>query len=311
MQAQVHLGSMATLSHGSKLVVDLALPKTVSHVHAAAAAVAAAAGLTLRNTPTTRCESDFVGYLSTTEASDAYAKHKIKQYTIQQKSWMSMFDPKVLLILLVRSSAIHFLPVLEQYAKDVEKLGETEDGVEEYDVFPPIPDLKPASRKTVLSIVRDLVVMTTRRVLERLSEIHLPRRWTWKLMKNIQDSAVRKYQRGVLGLALCTKMIQTSLVGHAITVLSEFTVAESIILGKLLSDRTKNKKAWEVARRDMFFTAFRCSFSLCGAGLGAGIGSAIKPGIGTFLGLNGGDIAASIFVLSMYRRWNEAQHKGQ
>eukprot|EP00963_Diacronema_lutheri_P003839 scaffold287_cov337-Pavlova_lutheri.AAC.202 len=302
---------MATLSHGGKLVVDLAVPKTVSHVHAAAAAAAAAAGLTLRYTPNTRCESDFVGYLSTNEASDAYAKQGKKQYVIQQKSWTSMFDPKILLILLMRSSAIHFLPVLEQYAKDVEKLGDADDGMGENDMFPPMPDLKPASKKTFLSIVRDLVVMTTRRVLERTSEVYLPRRWTWKLMKNVQDSAIRKYQRGVVGLALCTKMIQTSFVGHAITVLSEFTVAESIILGKLLSSKTKNRKALAIARRDMIFAAIRCTFSLCGAGLGAGIGSAIKPGIGTFLGLNGGDIAASIFILSMYKRWTDATHNGQ
>lgn len=301
---------MASLSRASRVVVDLAAPKTVQSVQTAAAAVAAAAGLTLHYKPTARCYSDYVDYTSTLGAVDKFPIQVKKEYKIQQKSWTSMLNPKTLFLLLLRSSAINFLPVLEQYAKDLEKLDELDDGTGEQEIFPPVPDLKPAARKTLLSILRDLIVMTTRRIIERTSELTLPRRWTWKLMKNVQDSAIRKYRRGIIGMSLCGKMIQTCFVGHSITVLSEFTVAESMILYKLLYIKPESRQAKESLRREMMFTALRCSFSLCGAGLGAGIGSAIKPGIGTFIGLNGGDILASIFVLSTVRKWLEQGRGG-
>ncbi|KMZ76259.1 hypothetical protein ZOSMA_104G00110 [Zostera marina] len=235
--------------------------------------------------------SGFYGNILHKESSD----HIPKIYPIQLKSLFSAFGLKSFAVISLRSFLMFYLPLLEP------RIDEDADSEEDLENAP--VDLVIPFKKSIKQIVRETSVITTRRVLERLSVHYVSQRMAWKLLKDIPKSAKRKALRGLPTSTFLYCVSRSTLRGHLLGVTAAWLVqigievyhcffAKSEEDGEML-DRSKSAKIFMKKFSGM---TVRCCASLAFASIGAGVGSLCYPSIGQWIGCAMGDFAGPVII---------------
>ncbi|KAF7836259.1 Protein sym-1 like [Senna tora] len=164
-------------------------------------------------------------------------------------------------------------------------------------------DLVVPFKKSVKQIARESTVITTRRILERISVHYVSQRMAWKLLKDVRQSAVRKAGRNMptLGYVFCVS--RTTFRGHILGVAASWVVQVGIELYRIFTstfnsvEANNRVKKGRIAGQKVVVATIRCGSSLIFASIGAGIGATlIRPSLGQWIGCAAGDIAGPVIV---------------
>ncbi|XP_054812240.1 uncharacterized protein LOC129313309 [Prosopis cineraria] len=229
---------------------------------------------------------------------DALQYSSTKQYNVQLKPLFSAFELRTLALTSLRSFLLYYLPLLEPRANMEDDDDFLEDNQEENHV-----DLVVPFKKSVIQIIRESTVVTTRRILERISVHHVSQRMAWKLLKDIPQSAVRKAGRKMPTLVYIYCVSRTTFRGHMLGVAASWIVQVGIDVYRFFTSGFKtleeddDEKQVGVLGQKVFVATVRCISSLIFASIGAGIGAAIiRPSRGQWIGCAAGDLAGPIIV---------------
>ncbi|XP_050220463.1 uncharacterized protein LOC126670695 [Mercurialis annua] len=229
-------------------------------------------------------------------------KYTTKEYYFELKPLLSAFEWKQLAMTSLRSFLLFYLPLLEPTSiteEDDEDF--LQDAPEERRL-----DLVVPFQKSVKQIVRETTVVTTRRILERLSVHYVSQRLAWKLLKDVPKSAVRKADRGLPAVVYMFRVGRTTFRGHILGVAASWLVQVGIEVYRFFSrlarsedEDNKVDQAEQVKALGKKVTSvtISCSSSLIFASIGAGLVSAtIRPSTGQWIGCAVGDLAGPIIV---------------
>lgn len=257
--------------------------------------------------PTAHCDSDSWDWRARARALEKNFWPKDKVYKVKLKPLLSAFYPKALLMAAVRALLLNYIAVLESYLQIEED--ELEDEGESCSPRP-VPDLIEPAKKSIWTAAREVTVVTTRRVLERVVVLHVAPRVAHKLTKDYYDSALRKAGRGVQGWELTSKVCATTYRCHELSILAQWIVQVSFDCykaGNILYDRrsdwswTEDKKG--IVRQQVTIVvasavngAVKGFAALVGAAIGAWLGSNVWVGTGTWIGFVLGDLAGPNLV---------------
>ncbi|KAJ7524575.1 hypothetical protein O6H91_17G012200 [Diphasiastrum complanatum] len=240
---------------------------------------------------------------------DPEAKYSEKTYLVEPKPLLSAFKPKALGATTVRALLVNYLPLLETYFQPEDDDSDDESDHPKKLPIDPIVPLK----QSATHIVREVAVVTTRRVLERLVIHYVTDRVAWKLLKDVPKSAERKAGRYISLWELCFGVCRTTFRAHALGVAANWLVQESLdvyrsleVLFRQKQGEGKDKKSTKgdletrvlrsLARKTAGNT-LKAGGSLIFASLGAGLGAVlIKPSTGTWIGCAVGDLAGTFLV---------------
>nr|KYP65452.1 hypothetical protein KK1_011687 [Cajanus cajan] len=201
----------------------------------------------------------------------------------------------------IRSFLLFYLPLLEPRAE----MEDDEDFLEENQEHH--VDLVVPFKKSVKQIIRETTVVTTRRILERISVHYVSQRMAWKLLKDIPRSATRKAGRNMPTLVYFYCVGRTTFRGHMLGVAASWLVQVGMDLYRFFSSGFKAQheedndldqtKHVGVLGQKVFIATIRCSSSLIFAAIGAGIGATlVRPSLGQWIGCAAGDLAGPIIV---------------
>eukprot|EP00201_Polytomella_parva_P014043 CAMPEP_0175054346 /NCGR_PEP_ID=MMETSP0052_2-20121109/9452_1 /TAXON_ID=51329 ORGANISM="Polytomella parva, Strain SAG 63-3" /NCGR_SAMPLE_ID=MMETSP0052_2 /ASSEMBLY_ACC=CAM_ASM_000194 /LENGTH=295 /DNA_ID=CAMNT_0016319027 /DNA_START=49 /DNA_END=936 /DNA_ORIENTATION=+ len=225
------------------------------------------------------------------------------------KTISSSFAPNYLLKTVVKNVGIQFLMKFNRYLLEVldherASLEASEKG-EEVPEAPTTPDFTPVLFTGLFQSAREVTVMTVRRVYERLAVTRLPRVHAEAILLEsrsyIRDILSLRHAKDPLLKRLATYQSAT-LHSVALFYAAECTVASSLyaIQTARRSDLTAGQKIALVSKGAALHL-LRCSVTLAMVSVGAALGSAIKPGVGTFVGHVGTDVITSI-TMSIFIR---------
>lgn len=224
--------------------------------------------------------------------------YSTKEYYIQLKPLLSAFHWKAFALVTLRSFLLHFLPLLEPRANMEEEEDDDflQDTPGERDV-----DLVVPLKKSIKQIIRETIVVTTRRILERLCVYYVSQRTAWKLLKDVSISATRKAGRDLPFTIYFFRVSKSTFRGHFLGVAASWLVQVAIDIYRFLSSifRTEEEsdtvnKAEQVQRlqKKVYSVTWKCGASLIFASIGAGVGATIfRPSIGQMIGCVAGDLA--------------------
>lgn len=229
-------------------------------------------------------------------------QYTTKEYNIELKPLFSAFQWRMLGMTTLRSFLMFYLPLLEPHAKleDEDDADFLDDAQEEKQV-----DLVSPFKKSIKQIFRETTVVTTRRVLERISVHYASQRIAWKLLKDVPKSAMRKAGRGLSTSLYFYRVSRTTLRGHALGVAASWLVQVGIEIYRYISAKVKSKEDDIVdetvkvvlLRKKIAGATLRCSSSLVFASIGAGIGATLfRPSTGQWIGCAVGDLAGPVIV---------------
>ncbi|CAN8301811.1 unnamed protein product [Cochlearia groenlandica] len=251
-------------------------------------------------------------YLATIRkmSADAFQRQPLtyipsfKEYNIQPKPIFSAFELRALTMTTLRSLMMCYLPLLEP-----KKPSEDDDDFLDNDAEKPRPDLIVPLKLSAKQIARETSVMTTRRLLERLSISYVSQRMAWKLLKDVPKSALRKSGRGWPTHVYIFKVSQTTFRGHLLGVAASWTVQVVIEIYRCVNRYVKVAEGKEedeqiviseqakVLGNKVVGITVRCGASLVFAAIGAGICSCLmRPSFGQWIGLSLGDMAGPMVV---------------
>lgn len=227
-----------------------------------------------------------------------------KKYDIELKPLFSAFRPRAIGATTIRAVLVNYLPLLEAYLQP-----EDDEFEEDLDrpARPPMDPVVPLKR-SVTHILREVSVITTRRILERVAVHHVSDRMAWKLLKDIPKSAIRKAGRDLSPAEMFTAVCKTTFRAHALGVLANWMVQLVIDFYRSIrvsvTVRSKEGKpvgldAEELKRlaRRTAGNTLKGSASLVLASVGAGLGTVlIRPSTGTWIGCAAGDFAGPFLV---------------
>ncbi|KAL2609986.1 hypothetical protein R1flu_028559 [Riccia fluitans] len=231
-----------------------------------------------------------------------------KTYNVELKPLFSAFRPRALAATTVRCCLVNFLPLLEAYIQpDDDDMEEDVDRPASMPVDPVVP-----MKRSVTHIVREVSIITTRRILERAAVHYSSPRMAWKLLKDIPKSAARKAGRDVTRFQLFVGVCKTTFRAHALGVMANWVVQLVMDIYRYLRTPVPSKKGdgrKQVAQDSKDFNklvrktvgnTFKVGASLVLGSVGAGLGTVmIKPSIGTWIGLAAGDLAGP-YLVSMW-----------
>ncbi|KAL1544013.1 hypothetical protein AAHA92_20916 [Salvia divinorum] len=166
-------------------------------------------------------------------------RHSFKQYDIQLKPLFSAFHWKSLGLTSLRSFMLFYLPLLEPRPPT------EDDNDEDFLVENPIEhhvDLVEPFKKSVIQIIRETSVVTSRRILERLAVHYASQRVAWKLLKDVPKSAVRKALRKLPTCTFCFCVSRTTFRGHLLGVVASWAVQVGLDMYGFICSITKSKK---------------------------------------------------------------------
>ncbi|QCD77856.1 uncharacterized protein LOC114188519 [Vigna unguiculata] len=220
-----------------------------------------------------------------------------KQYKIELKPLYSALEWKSFSIITLRSFLMFYLPLMEPHAKmeqdDAEflqnKLGN--DG-----------KLSVPFKNSLLQIIREVTVVTTRRILERVSVYYVSRRMAWKLLKDVPQSAARKAGRKMPTLVYIYSVSKSTFRGYMLGVSASWLVQVGVGVFQFFKSKAKNENLSNdvrirVLRQKVFLATVRCNASLIFASIGGGIGaSLIRPSLGQWVGCAIGDLVGPVIV---------------
>lgn len=232
-------------------------------------------------------------------------KYTTKHYDIELKPIFSAFGIKQFAVTALRSFLLFYLPLLEPRAVMDE---DEDDFLQEIEEDAPV-DLVVPFKKSVKQIIRETTVVTTRRVLERITVHYASQRMAWKLLKDVPKSAMRKAARGMPTIVYLFNVGRTTFRGHLLAVAASWIIQVGIEVYRFFSRLIKAKeeddnvdKAAEVhlLGKKVSAVTVRCCSSLVFASVGAGIGATLfRPSIGQWIGCAAGDFAGPI-ILSIF-----------
>ncbi|XP_059432407.1 uncharacterized protein LOC132165747 [Corylus avellana] len=227
-------------------------------------------------------------------------KYRTKEYYIELKPLFSAFELRAFAMTSLRSFLMNYLPLLEPRSNVEEDDDEfLQDTQEERHV-----DLVVPLKKSVMQIIREITVVTTRRVLERMAVHYVSQRMAWKLLKDVPKSAVRKAVRGMPTSVYFFSVCRTTFRGHFLGVAATWLVQVGIKIYRYFSsiikeDRDDVDKAERVKllAKKVSCATVRCGSSLVFASIGAGLGATFfRPSAGQWIGCAVGDFAGPIII---------------
>ncbi|KAK7305488.1 hypothetical protein VNO77_43394 [Canavalia gladiata] len=221
------------------------------------------------------------------------------KHNIELKPIFSAFELKSFAMITLRSFLMFYLPLLEPHAK----MEQVHDDFLQHKRNDPRGNLTDPFKKSMLQIVREVTVVTTRRILERIAVHHVPRRTAWKLIKDVPQSAVRKAGRKMpISIYFCS-VSKATFRGYLLGVSASWLVQVGIGLFQCFNSKLKNgndnvekAKRKRLIRQMIVMATVRCNASLIFASIGAGIGALIRPSVGQCVGCAVGDLVGPVIV---------------
>ncbi|KAK1943414.1 hypothetical protein P3T76_004810 [Phytophthora citrophthora] len=303
-------------------------PVQVSGIRAVAAPLSAL----LQRRPSPPERLDAVNTAKLPKMSVVAAKQPQKTYTlVDKKPFFKHFYPKDVAILAVRSVAMQGLMVFNAYVAslDLELSDEEESSEDEFEdvdaaaekeefVAPSMEEFTITSAK---SFGKSLSITTYVRSLEEVALRVCRPQIVSKLIKDISKSAMRKYARTSSRMTAAALMIKTGMRANMLSHLAIFLVEESqqlvVILYRRFVSRKSGKKSNKNLRsieegiqgsgsdnedEDTLSTfasstgrnATRSALAVITGGVGAAMGTVVRPGIGTMIGGTLGDTIAYV-----------------
>ena len=158
---------------------------------------------------------------------------RYKGHAVRQQPVHSFLRPRTLVASALRNFFLHFAPLLDQWGKAIEEAEREHRGEGEVE-WPPFPSTRAARAKFCAGFCREGAVHTVRRVLEHGVAARASARTTWKLLKDVPRSAVRKARRaeGALwtartGGAQVARVTRTAVRGNSLVTLADFIVRQA------------------------------------------------------------------------------------
>ncbi|KAI9918115.1 hypothetical protein PsorP6_013188 [Peronosclerospora sorghi] len=252
-----------------------------------------------------------------------------KTYALEDKKpFFKHFYPKDVAMLAVRSAAIQGMMVFNAYVASLD-LEATDDDDESSDeegraaiVDKPAfvaPSLEEFCRACAKVFGKSLSVTTCVRSLEAISLRVCRPQIVSKLIKDISKSATRKYARTSSKLTAGVLMLKTGMRANLLSHLAVFLVEEtyhvwilfhrcfvlkrksnknklrSIEDGGVTSTTSEDEQDTDVPfLPTMGLNASRSLLAIVTGGIGAAMGTAVRPGVGTFIGGTLGDSIAYV-----------------
>ncbi|WOK92287.1 hypothetical protein Cni_G00978 [Canna indica] len=231
---------------------------------------------------------------------------KTKEYPLETKSLFSAFKLKSLAMTSLRSFLLFYLPLLEPRPP----FEETDDLLHEASEEKPV-DLVTPFHNSLKQIIREVSVVTTRRVLERFAVHHVSRRMAWKILKDLPKSAKRKAARGMPTLLFVYSVGRTTFRGHFLGVAASWIVQVIIEIYRCFFRKHINddedldmNERFRLFRRKFYGTIVKSSASLVFASAGAGIGALFHPSTGQWIGCALGDFAGPIIAVICFEKFH-------
>ncbi|KAE9346614.1 hypothetical protein PR003_g7340 [Phytophthora rubi] len=250
-----------------------------------------------------------------------------KTYSLaDKKPYFKHFYPRDVAILAVRSTAMQGLMIFNAYVASLDldvsdEEGSSEDEFEDVDAAAEdkeefvAPSMEEFTLASVKSFGKSLSITTYVRSLEEVALRLVRPQIVSKLIKDISKSAMRKYVRTSSRLAAAALMVKTGMRANMLSHLAIFLVEETqqivVILYRRFVSRKGGKKSKKNLRsieegvqssgsdeeEDALSTfvsatgrnASRSALAVITGGVGAAVGTVVRPGIGTIIGGTLGD----------------------
>lgn len=234
-----------------------------------------------------------------------FVQYGAKKYPVELKPLFSAFGFKSLAITSVRSFLLFYLPLLEPRPSVEDNDDFSQENPEEKHV-----DLVVPFKNSLKHISREVAVVTTRRVLERLVVHHVSQRMAWKLLKDVRESARRKASRGMPNTLFVYSVIRTTFRGHLLGVAASWLIQIIIEVYRCIIRKPENEddvdanttKKIRLLGKKVCGATLKCAASLVFASIGAGIGALFHPSNGQWIGCAIGDFAGPIFAVICFEK---------
>lgn len=254
-----------------------------------------------------------------------------KNYLVDKKPYYKHFQSRDITITAVRSIAIQGLMVFNGFVAsldldededetasedededELEKLKKKVEKKEKKEEFVP-PSANDFGLACLTSFVKSLSITTCIRTLEEVAILYLRPQIVGKLVKDLGKAASRKYARTHSRFTAAALMFKTGMRGNVLGHISIFLVEEAhqVILilyrrykktdGKKHLRSADGKKKGEEDKEEAPPKTFleltaknatRSSLAVITGGLGAAVGTFVRPGLGTVIGATLGDTIA-------------------
>ncbi|EPS72592.1 hypothetical protein M569_02165 [Genlisea aurea] len=238
-------------------------------------------------------------------------KHSAKQYDIQLKPLFSALHWRALSVTTIRSFLLFYLPLLEPPShledEDADFLQDESEEERRLDLVAPF-------KKSVVQVVRETSVVTTRRVLERVAVHYVSQRMAWKLLKDVPKSAMRKAGRGWPISRYVFRVSRTTFRGFFLGALASWIIQLGVEVYRIFNSTTKRGETEDgrilpdqlhLVGKKVYSATVRCSSSLVFASIGAGIGATLfRPSTGQWIGCSAGDFAGPLIVAFVFEKLN-------
>ncbi|OWY90655.1 putative mitochondrial protein [Phytophthora megakarya] len=241
---------------------------------------------------------------------------------VDKKPFFKHFYPKDVAILAVRSAAMQGLMVFNAYVASLDlELSDEESSEDEFEAVEDekeefvAPSMEEFSITTAKSFGKSLSITTYVRSLEEVALRICRPQIVSKLIKDISKSSMRKYIRTRSRMTAAALMVKTGMRANVLSHLAIFLVEETqqlvIILYRRFVSRKGGKKAKKSLRaieegvqitdsdeeEDALSTfvsatgrnATRSALAVFTGGVGAAVGTMVRPGLGTMIGGTLGD----------------------
>ncbi|PNX97295.1 hypothetical protein L195_g020521 [Trifolium pratense] len=148
-----------------------------------------------------------------------------KSYNVELKPLWSALELRSFALISLRSFLMFYLPLLEPHAKM------------EQDFHDFILDKKDELRsnlatpfkKSLLQIAREVTVVTTTRILERITFRYVSTKRAWRLLKDVPTSAARKAGRGMPNYVYFYSVSRATFRGHILGVAASWIVQVGVV----------------------------------------------------------------------------------
>ncbi|CAI8611665.1 unnamed protein product [Vicia faba] len=238
-------------------------------------------------------------------------KYSPKGYNFELKPLWSAFELRSFALISLRSFLMFYLPLLEPHA----------NMEQDYDNFMQdkhdelLSKLAVPFKKSLLQIVREVTIVTTRRILERLTFRYASRKVAWRLLKDVSASTVRKAERRMPTYMYMLSVSKATLRGHSIGVAASWIVQVGVRIFQFFKTKSINEDGSinkaernRIFKEKIYIATLKCNASLAFAAIGGGIGATLcRPSVGQWIGCVVGDLTGPVIVAVVANKafdWN-------
>ncbi|VAI14862.1 unnamed protein product [Triticum turgidum subsp. durum] len=230
----------------------------------------------------------------------------IKEYPLELKPLLYAFGFKHLSMTTIRAFLLYYLPLLEPRPPTDDD--DDDDLLQDDSERPPV-DLVTPFHNSLKQIAREISVVTTRRVFERIAVCHVSQRTAWKLLKDAAKSSKRKALRGMSIPEYTYCVARTTFRAHALGVAATWVVQSVVQVYKCFIRQPDNddelfdeKEKLRLFARRIYSVTIKCGFSLVFASIGAGLGVLLHPVHGQWIGCILGDFAGPVVAILIFEK---------